>query len=464
MRMDFVRHRFALASVVIVFGAGAFALTPIGCSSDDPATPSGTADTGTTGSDAGADTVSVPLSTRAQKGLAISPFAIDTAGMSDAEKESIGLGSYLVNAVGDCNGCHQNPQPMGPPRYLGGGTAFPIDAAGSVVYARNLTKHGTGMFLDEAQFITSMRTGKDFKAGGQLIVMPWANFRWMSTADLKAIYAYLRKAPEVANPVPNDIKGAAAAGMPIPFPTKFSDGTMERDIPAEDASDPLWSKRGLAVQPVADPAASGALAAGDKDLYGRGSYLAMSLAHCVECHTNPPRSFVPDATFLDINTGSYMTGGAVFPVPPGLDAMTKSTRTMSANLLGATHGFDFTEANWKAALVEGKHHTGRPLGFPMPATTTYKNMVDGDLKALFTYFKTQDKISGTADKIIQNPARYCAADADCDMAAAETCNTATKECIGRTCTTAADCGACQTCAATKCAAPGAGSACLFGGL
>ena len=217
---------------------------------------------------------------------------------------------------------------------------------------------------------------------------------------------------------------------------------------------------------MAEPAGYAALSAADKTLYGRGSYLVSAVASCSDCHTNPARSFVPGPGFLKINTAKFLTGGAVFGVPPGLDASSKTTRTMSANLLGKTHGFAWDPVKYKSVMTEGKLDIGgktHMIAFPMP-WDNFRKMVDEDLTSIFTYLKTQKTIEGAADKDTQLPAIYCTKDADCDAAAAETCNVATKECVGKTCTKDADCGACQTCTATKCKAPTAGSACTATGI
>jgi hypothetical protein len=296
--------------------------------------------------------------------------------------------------------------------------------------------------------------------------MPWPSFRWMGTTDLKAIYAYLKQVPAVANPVPNDIKGPFAAGKPVPFPTSFGDGDVSRTLPAETPTDALFADRGNAIHPLADPAAVAGLTAAEKALYGRGSYLVAAVAICSDCHTNPSRTFTPGPGFLKMGTAQFLTGGAVFAVPPGLDALTKTTRTMSANLLGKTHGFTWDITKFSAALTEGKFDLGtttRPIQFPMP-WQTFKNMVKEDVIAIFAYLKTQKPIEGTTDKATQGPAVYCTATPDCDTTAGETCNTATKECIGRTCAKDADCGACQTCTSLKCAAPAAASTCLTAGI
>ena len=42
-----------------------------------------------------------------QQGFAISPVELNLAGKDPLK---VGLGSYLVNAIGDCSGCHSFPQ------------------------------------------------------------------------------------------------------------------------------------------------------------------------------------------------------------------------------------------------------------------------------------------------------------------------------------------------------------------
>jgi hypothetical protein len=124
----------------------------------------------------------------------------------------VGLGSYIVNAQADCNGCHGNPQwaPGGDPflgqpavtavnGYLvGGGPLF-----GPVFVPRNLTPNAAGLpaGLTLEQFIRTMRTGRDRRPTGDppdsdlLQIMPWPNFRNMTNRDLSAIYEFLSAIP-----------------------------------------------------------------------------------------------------------------------------------------------------------------------------------------------------------------------------------------------------------------------------
>ena len=101
-----------------------------------------------------------------QQGFAIAPVPLNLVGKNRA---LVGLGSYIVNAQADCNGCHTlnpaveytptgNPYLLSPPfsgrvtvdpsHYLAGGFDFgPFPGGpGSIphLYARNLTPDKTG--------------------------------------------------------------------------------------------------------------------------------------------------------------------------------------------------------------------------------------------------------------------------------------------------------------------------------
>jgi hypothetical protein len=177
-------------------------------------------------------------SSQVQQGFAISPIPTAELNLAGKDRARVGLGSYLVNAIGDCSGCHTFPQYLqtgdtagsnpaagdpyeGTPstqstsrqlvanhnvsHYLAGGQCF------GPFMARNLTPDSTGLpeGLTEAEFLTVMRTGEDIHcehftadpicALGPdtpvLQVMPWPTYHSMTDADLKAIYAYLTALP-----------------------------------------------------------------------------------------------------------------------------------------------------------------------------------------------------------------------------------------------------------------------------
>ena len=95
-------------------------------------------------------------SMRAERGLMVSPVAIDVSTMSRHDRTRVGLGSYLVNAASDCAGCHSSQA-----GFLAGGNPFPLDPD-HVVWSRNLTPDPeTGMQLTLDEFKESIRTGRD---------------------------------------------------------------------------------------------------------------------------------------------------------------------------------------------------------------------------------------------------------------------------------------------------------------
>lgn len=144
---------------------------------------------------------------RITQGLAISPVTLNLTGL---DKNTVGLGSYLVNAVGGCNDCHTNPSYtttgnpfQGQPKqvntagYLAGGQAF------GPFLSRNITPDYTGRAIGGGtvdQFLAIMKTGVDPENVHPMIspllqVMPWPGYQSMTDSDLRAIYAYLSAIP-----------------------------------------------------------------------------------------------------------------------------------------------------------------------------------------------------------------------------------------------------------------------------
>lgn len=142
---------------------------------------------------------------RVAKGLAIAPVPLDMAGK---DKDQVGFGSYLVNAVGGCNDCHTNPSYkagsdpfMGQTKgvnvagYLAGGVAF------GPFTSRNITPSAAGPVTGSlANFKMTLRTGVDLRKlhtqiSPLLQVMPWPVHQDMTDADIEAIFAYLSAIP-----------------------------------------------------------------------------------------------------------------------------------------------------------------------------------------------------------------------------------------------------------------------------
>lgn len=169
-------------------------------------------------------------------GFQIAPVPLNLAGR---DKELVGYGSYIVNAVGDCNGCHSAGPPtefapggnpyFGLPKrinaatYLGGGRDFgPFPGPGPFphIISRNLTPDKTGLPEEGrpySEFVQIMRIGVDLDHlhptctgapdgtcvpppfdGSLLQIMRWPFFQDMTDHDLRAIYEHLSAVPCIA--------------------------------------------------------------------------------------------------------------------------------------------------------------------------------------------------------------------------------------------------------------------------
>ena len=185
-----------------------------------------------------------------RRGFAIAPVPLNLEGKNRA---LVGLGSYIVNGQGDCNGCHSagpptefivpkgNPYFLSPPfsgkeqinpaTYLGGGNDFggyPAPDSPLHIISRNLTPDKTGRPEGGntfEQFVEIIRTGVDMDHlhptctgdstencvpfpfdGSRLQIMPWPVYRNMTNHDLRAIYEYLSAVPCIEGPAtPSDL-------------------------------------------------------------------------------------------------------------------------------------------------------------------------------------------------------------------------------------------------------------------
>jgi len=160
---------------------------------------------------------------RIHQGFANAPLPLNLKGKN---RRLVGLGSYLVNVAGDCNGCHTSdqanpylpggnpflgqPEKIDPSKYLVGGTEFiPAHGPFPAIVSRNLRPEANGLPEGHsyAEFLQIMRTGIDLdqahpQYGPLLQIMPWPNFRKMTDEDIRAIYEYLRALPPNPNPQP----------------------------------------------------------------------------------------------------------------------------------------------------------------------------------------------------------------------------------------------------------------------
>jgi len=164
-----------------------------------------------------------------RQGFEVAPVPLNLANKNRA---LVGLGSYIVNTQGECDGCHSagpvsqflpggnpyfgQPTQINPATYLGGGNDFgpyPFPNSPTHIVTRNLTPDHTGLPIGGdtfEEFLHTIRTGEDpdhlhmnlpppFR-GDLLQIMPWPAYRNMTDRDLRAIYEYLSAIPCVAGP------------------------------------------------------------------------------------------------------------------------------------------------------------------------------------------------------------------------------------------------------------------------
>jgi hypothetical protein len=141
---------------------------------------------------------------RVERGLTMAPVLLNLNGLS---KRSVGLGSYLVNAVSSCADCHSCPMyvpgqspfkggsgALDATHYLGGGVPF-----GPTLKAPSITPDAQGRpaGMTAAEFVQTMRTGHTPHEPNDILeIMPWPSYRRMTDEDLLAIYDYLRAIPQ----------------------------------------------------------------------------------------------------------------------------------------------------------------------------------------------------------------------------------------------------------------------------
>ena len=141
-------------------------------------------------------------SARVTMGFRIAPVQLNLNGR---DRKLVGLGSYLVNAIGGCNDCHTRPSyvtghdpSLGQPeqinadQYLTGGRQFGPFTSANITPDEN--GHPAGLTL--AQFKNVLRTGQDPDQPGRLLqVMPWPVYGKMTDRDMRAIYEFLSAIP-----------------------------------------------------------------------------------------------------------------------------------------------------------------------------------------------------------------------------------------------------------------------------
>jgi mono/diheme cytochrome c family protein len=250
-------------------------------------------------------------------------------------------GRYLGEVVAACGACHDSFGPGMQPRpgmALAGGRVFA--ERGFRAVAPNITQdHETGIGgWTDAAIAAAIRDGH--RPDGSAIgpPMPVESYRGISDRDLAALVAWLRTVPPVRH--------AVAERSRYPF------------VPVAP---------GPPVGAVPDPP--------EGDAVARGRYIAVNLAHCMDCHS---------AQLAEGRTDPEGRGarGLVLEGPWG----TVQAANISSHPVQGIGGW--TDEQVLAAITRGVSADGRRLAPPMGARApVWARMEPADLRAILAYLR-----------------------------------------------------------------------------
>ena len=251
-------------------------------------------------------------------------------------------GSYLVNAVMACDGCHTPRGPGGvfvmEKRFSGGMQTW--DTPAYLVKGSNITPDrdsGLGAWSD-AEIKRALTEGTHRLGRPISPQMPFAFYKILTPRDLDATVAYLRSVAPVVNAVQAPVYKAA----------------MRVDLVPD------------AVKPFTEDAL--------RDPVKRGFYLA-TIAHCMLCHSRRPDG-------MQDYQNSWGKGGYVFTEPWG-SAVAPNITSHPKSGLGA-----WTDTEIKRALTHGVSRDGRAFKPPMARQNYFSRMTEEDLNAIVAWIRT----------------------------------------------------------------------------
>ena len=182
----------------------------------------------------------------------LAPPLFVTPAFAQTPVETLKHGEYVFKVAG-CATCHTDEDNKGAP--LAGGRA--LKTPFGVFYTPNITPdntHGIGRW-SEADFLRALREGVSPRGEQYFPAFPYTSYTGMSDADGRALWAYLKTRPAVAQAnKPHDLKWYVL--RPFMRMWKWLYFEPKRFVPA-----------------------------GKDAQIDRGAYIAEALAHCGECHT-----------------------------------------------------------------------------------------------------------------------------------------------------------------------------------
>ncbi|HEY2729651.1 MAG TPA: c-type cytochrome [Polyangia bacterium] len=370
-------------------------IVPMACSSSTTPGPDG----GKAGKDGGAGTGG---------GTAGADAAAGTAGTTDAPVDvpqdagDAGLtgpalrGSYLVNSVLGCSGCH-TPQKVGgggpdTTKFLSGVECFAKDTGGGCLNSANLTNDATGLKnVSDTDLKNAFTTGvyPPGDAGTQYLFanMPYYQFANLSSDDATAIVAYLRTLTAVVHMAPANTgtfatRPTSAQWTPVTLAALPSPAAASTDGGADGGGDAGTDAGSASVS--------------------NGKYLAALV--CSTCHTVNTSATAPlqlDATkayqggkefttTITIAADGGTDGGADAGTDAGADGgdagpTTMSKMIQSANLTPDMTGLkDWTPMQIVTAIKMAKDEAGRTICSPM---RSLPSITDQDAMDIANYLK-----------------------------------------------------------------------------
>jgi mono/diheme cytochrome c family protein len=118
---------------------------------------------------------------------------------------------------------------------------------------------------------------------------------------------------------------------------------------------------------------------GDDAVLARGRYIVEVAAHCGGCHTPLDAAHRPIAA-------QALAGGRVIAERGFRAVVPNITQDVETGIGG------WTDAEIVAALRQGRHRDGRPIGPPMPVDL-YRRISDADIAAIVAYLRTVSAVA-----------------------------------------------------------------------
>lgn len=276
-------------------------------------------------------------------------------------------GTYLVEHVSDCLGCHSDHVlkfgfPVKPGTEGQGGFIFDKKLGfPGVVAAQNITpdpEFGLGKWTD-GEIIRAVREGVDRNGDALFPMMPYQHMRSMSDDDVKAVVVYLR----TLKPIHQGVL-AKHIDFPVNLFVKFTPKPVDGPVKAPDPHDSV----------------------------AYGKYLT-TIGVCYECHTphDDKNALIADKRF---SGGWEMRGpwGRNFTANLTPAAGTYMSHATKEEFIGRFHAFASMDANTSPDTPPG-HNTIMPW-------IAFAGMTDQDLGAIYDYLKTVTPIE---NKVVTFP-------------------------------------------------------------